>query len=299
MDIRFDGKVAVITGAGQGLGREHALTLAARGARVVVNDLGVSLDGEGRSHAAADAVVDEIRAAGGEAVASHDSVAEPDAASRIVAAAVDAFGGVDIVVNNAGILRDKSFRKMPLEDFEAVLRIHLLGSVYVTKAAFGHMCDKGWGRIVLTTSAAGLYGNFGQTNYATAKMGLVGFMNALKEEGKKHDVLVNTIAPVAFTRMTDTILPKDAAALIRPEFVSAAVAYLCSDACTATGDIIEAGAGYYARARMVEGKGHRFGVSGAVTPEMVAEHYDEIADLSEAEPFENALEATARVMQAH
>ncbi len=296
MDIRFDGKVAVVTGAGQGLGRCHALTLAARGAKVVVNDPGVSVDGTGGSHAAADGVVDEIKAAGGEAVADYGSVAEPEQAAAIVDTAIEAFGGIDILINNAGILRDKSFRKMEIEEFELVLKVHLLGSVYVTKAAFGLMCDKGWGRIVMTTSAAGLYGNFGQTNYAAAKMGVVGLMNALKEEGKKYDVLVNTIAPVAGTRMTESILPEEAMAALTPEFVTAAVAYLCSDACTATGDIIEAGAGYYAKAQIVEARGYRFGAQADVTPEMVAEHYEAICDMSGAAPFENALEATQKVM---
>jgi len=296
MEIRFDGKVAVVTGAGQGLGRCHALMLAARGAKVVVNDPGVSVDGAGGSHAAADAVVEEIEAGGGEAVADYGSVAEPAQAAAIVETATEAFGGVDILINNAGILRDKSFRKMELEEFELVLKVHLLGSVYVTRAAFGPMCDKGWGRIVMTTSAAGLYGNFGQTNYAAAKMGVVGLMNALKEEGKKYGVLVNTIAPVAGTRMTETILPDEAVAALKPEFVTAAVAYLCSDACTASGDIVEAGAGYYAKAQMVEARGVRFGAKAEVTPEMVAERYGAITDMSGAAAFENALEATQKVM---
>ena len=189
-----------MTGAGAGLGRSHAKALAARGARVVVNDLGVDIEGGGRSSAAAGAVVAEIKAAGGEAVASYDSVAEPDAAARIVKTALNAFGSVDIVVNNAGILRDKSFEKMEIADFDLVLKVHLQGSVYVTKAAWPVMKDKNYGRVIVTTSAAGLYGNFGQTNYAAAKAGLVGFMLALKEEGAKHNILANAVAPVAFTR---------------------------------------------------------------------------------------------------
>ncbi len=295
MDIRFDGRTAIVTGAGGGLGRSHALALAARGARVVVNDMGGALDGTGGSQAAADRVVADIREAGGEAVASYDSVAEPEAAAAIVARAVDAFGGVDILVNNAGILRDKTFKKMALADFDEVVQVHLMGSVYVTKAAFPRMAERGYGRIVLTTSAAGLYGNFGQTNYAAAKLGLVGFMNALKEEGKRDNVLVNTIAPLAFTRMGETVLPVDLKERLSPDYVSAAVAWLCAEACEVTGRIIVAGAGLFAEARMVESAGFRLPAGAEATPEAVAAHFDEISESEGAAGFENAGEATLKL----
>ncbi len=290
-DIRFDGRVAIVTGAGNGLGRSHALLLAARGAKIVVNDPGATLDGGGATHSAADKVVEEIRAAGGEAVADYGSVAARDEAAAIVETALETYGGVDILINNAGILRDKTFRKMDLDDYEQVLAVHLLGSVYVTKAAFPAMADKGYGRVVLTTSSAGLYGNFGQTNYASAKMALIGFMNALKEEGKKFGVLVNTIAPVAFTRMGETIFPPELEAVIKPDYVSAAVAYLCAEACTATGAIVAAGGGYYAGVRVVEAPGHRFPKGAPVSPEDIAENFNKIMDLEGAAPFENAGEA--------
>jgi NAD(P)-dependent dehydrogenase (short-subunit alcohol dehydrogenase family) len=291
VSIRFDGRIAIVTGAGHGLGRCHALALAARGARVVVNDLGAAVDGSGESRSAADAVVEEIRTQGGEAVASYGSVSEAHAAAAIVATAEEAFGGLDILVNNAGILRDKTFAKVSLEDFEEVLAVHFLGSVYVTRAAFPIMKAGGYGRIVMTTSAAGLYGSFGQTNYGAAKMALIGLMNCLKLEGAKHDVLVNTIAPVATTRMTAELLPEAMRSLLRPELVSAAVAYLCSEQCTASGDVIQAGAGYYAKVQVVEAQGARFGADAEVTPEMVAGAYGEITDMAAARPFANAGEA--------
>jgi NAD(P)-dependent dehydrogenase (short-subunit alcohol dehydrogenase family) len=291
MTIRFDGRVAIVTGAGTGLGRSHALLLAARGARLVVNDIGAALDGGGRSSAAADAVVEEIRAAGGTAVASHDSVAEPDSAARIVAAALDAFGTVDILVNNAGILRDKSFEKMPLADFDLVLKVHLAGAAYVTKAAWPAMKAKNYGRIVMTTSAAGLYGNFGQANYAAAKAGLVGLMLALKEEGLKHNIKVNTLAPIAYTRMLATVMPPALEKKLGLDVPSAAVAFLCGEACPVTGQIVEAGARHFALARMVRGKGVRLADDEPATPEAVAARWPAIADLDGAAPFDNAMMA--------
>ncbi len=291
MTIRFDGRCAIVTGAGHGLGRCHARALAARGARVVVNDLGAAVDGSGESRSAADAVVEEIRAHGGEAVASYGSVSDAAAAAAIVATAEEAFGGVDILVNNAGILRDKTFAKVSLEDFRRVLAVHFLGSVYVTRAAFPIMKAQRYGRIVMTTSAAGLYGSFGQTNYGAAKMALIGLMNCLKLEGAKHNVLVNAIAPVATTRMTAELLPEALRPLLRPEFISAAVAYLCSEQCTASGDVIQAGAGYYAKVQVVEARGARFGADAEVTPEMVAGAYGEITDMAAARPLANAGEA--------
>ncbi|MFO8047788.1 MAG: SDR family NAD(P)-dependent oxidoreductase, partial [Desulfosudaceae bacterium] len=255
-EVRFDDRVAVITGAGGGLGRTYALQLAARGAKVVVNDLGGARDGSGKgSSSAADKVVEEIKAAGGEAVANYDNVATPEGGQAIIQSALDAFGTVDIVINNAGILRDKSFVKMEPENWQAVLDVHLHGAYHVTRPAFKVMKDKGYGRILMTTSAAGLYGNFGQTNYSSAKMALVGFMNTLKIEGAKYDIKVNTIAPIAASRLTEDIMPPDIFEKMDPEFVSAMALYLCSERCPVNGSIYNAGMGFFNRAGLVTGPG--------------------------------------------
>jgi 3-hydroxy-3-methylglutaryl CoA synthase/NAD(P)-dependent dehydrogenase (short-subunit alcohol dehydrogenase family) len=245
-EVRFDGRVAIVTGAGAGLGRAYALELAKRGAKVVVNDYGGPRDGAGEgSSAPADQVVEAIRAAGGEAVANYDNVATPEGGEKIVKNAIDAFGTVDILINNAGILRDKSFLKMDPENWQTVLSVHLNGAFNVTRPAFAQMREKGYGRIVMTTSAAGLYGNFGQTNYSSAKMGLVGFMNTLKLEGAKYDIKVNTIAPMAASRLTQDVMPPDMFQQLKPEFVAGIVLYLCSENCDQTGEIFNAGAGFY------------------------------------------------------
>ncbi|MFP4324275.1 MAG: SDR family oxidoreductase, partial [Anaerolineales bacterium] len=216
-NYRFDGRVAVVTGAGRGLGRTHALLLASRGARVVVNDLGVSTTGEGADTSPADDVVNEIKAAGGEAVANHDSV---DAGDKIIQTALDTFGQIDIVVNNAGILRDKSFAKMADEDWDMVHLVHLRGAYKVTKAAWPHFREAGYGRVIMTSSASGIFGNFGQANYAAAKLGLYGFAQTLALEGAKYNIIVNAVAPLAGSRMTETILEPEVVEALRPEFVS-------------------------------------------------------------------------------
>jgi NAD(P)-dependent dehydrogenase (short-subunit alcohol dehydrogenase family) len=290
MLIRFDGRVAIVTGAGSGLGRSHALMLAARGAKVVVNDLGGGVDGGGRSSEAADRVVGEIRAAGGEAVANYDSVSDEEGARRIVESAKNQFGRLDILVNNAGILRDKTFAKMAAADFRAVVDVHLMGSVYCTAAAWPHMRDAGYGRIVMTSSGAGLYGNFGQSNYGAAKMALVGLVNVIKLEGRKNGILINTVAPIAATRMTEALMPQHALPHLKSEYVSAAVAYLCSEACQSSGLVMSAGAGYFARAQMMEAEGVRLGPDEAGDPDAVASHFGAIADMSRARPFESASE---------
>src|SRR3954449_13004713 len=223
-DLGYDGKVAVITGAGGGLGRSHALELAKRGALIVVNDLGGSVDGQGASHTAAQKVVDEIKAAGGDAVANYDSVATPEGGENIVKTAVDAFGRIDIIINNAGILRDTSFKNMTKDMLEPVLDVHLKGAFYVTQAAWQPMRDQGYGRIVNTSSGAGIFGNFGQTNYGAAKAGLVGFTRVLAVEGAKDNIKANAIAPVAKTRMTEEILGGFADKL-NPEFITPVVAW--------------------------------------------------------------------------
>ncbi|MGI8662460.1 MAG: SDR family oxidoreductase [Acidimicrobiales bacterium] len=245
-ELGFEGKVAIITGAGGGLGRSHALELSKRGALVVVNDLGGSKDGEGGSHTAAQQVVDEVKAAGGEAVPNYDSVATPEGGKAIVQTAVDAFGRIDIIINNAGILRDTSFKNMTPDQLNPVLDVHLRGAFYVTQPAWQIMRDQGYGRIVNTSSGAGIFGNFGQTNYGAAKMGLVGFTRVLAVEGAKNNIKANAIAPVAKTRMTEELLGPVADAL-GPEFVTPVVAYLAHESCSVSGEVYSVGGGRVAR----------------------------------------------------
>lgn len=296
-EIRFDGRVAVITGAGNGLGRSHARFLASRGAKVVVNDLGGTVAGTGSSRAVADAVVEEIRAAGGEAVANYDSVATEEGGRNIIKTALDAFGAVDILINNAGNVRDKSFAKMDLADFRALVDVHLIGAVYCTHAAWPIMRNKNFGRIVMTTSAAGLYGNHGHTNYGAVKMAVIGFMNALKEEGRKHNITVHAIAPIALTRMSESVTAPRIAPLIKPEFVTAAVAWLCAAENEETGHIIQAGAGYYAKIEVREAHGALFGADTIPTPEQIRDRYAEITDMSQAAPYTNASEALRKIFR--
>ncbi|RPJ16585.1 MAG: SDR family NAD(P)-dependent oxidoreductase [Desulfobacteraceae bacterium] len=258
--IRFDGRVAIITGAGAGLGRVYALELAKRGAKIVVNDLGGARDGAGSgSTSAADKVIDEIKALGGEAVSSYDSVSTPEGGANIVKKAIDAFGTVDILINNAGILRDKSFIKMEPESWNAVLDVHLNGAYNVSRPAFTVMKEKGYGRIIMTTSAAGLYGNFGQTNYSAAKTGLIGLMNALKLEGEKYNIKINTVAPVAASRLTEDVMPPDFLEKLKPEFVAPIVLFLCSEKCPVSGNIYNAGMSCFNRAAVVTGPGAALG----------------------------------------
>ena len=275
MAIRFDGKVAIVTGAGGGLGRSHALALAARGAKVVVNDLGVARDGSGSSHSPAEAVVAEIVTAGGEAIANGASVTDPDAVKAMVTEATDRWGSVDILVNNAGVLRDKTFAKMEIEDFRFVVDVHLMGAVNCTKAVWDGMRERNYGRIVMTTSSSGLYGNFGQSNYGAAKMALVGFMQTLSIEGAKNDIRVNCLAPTAHTRMTEDLgaaLPLEA---LGPELVTPGLLYLVShDAPTRC--ILGAGAGGFERAYVTLTQGIR--VVGDDAPEQIAARFAEIGD---------------------
>ena len=298
-DIRYDGQVAIVTGAGAGLGRTYALELAKRGAKVVVNDLGGARDGSGSSSSAADKVVEEIKEMGGEAVASYDSVATTEGGQAIVDKAVEAFGRVDIVVNNAGILRDRSLAKMTPEEWEQVLGVHLHAAYNVTRPALLKMRENSYGRVVLTTSAAGLHGNFGQTNYSAAKMGLVGFANTLKMEGERANIKVNVIAPVATTRLTEDILPPDMQEKLGPEFVAPMVLYLCSEGCKQTGMIYNAGMGFFNRSAVVTGPGAVVGDGKAIpTPEDIQANWDAINDMSEAEEFGNATAALGGMMAA-
>lgn len=298
MTIRYDNRVAVVTGAGAGLGRNHALYLASRGARVVVNDLGGAVDGTGGSTGAAEQVVQEIKASGGEAVANADSVASPDGAAKIIQSALDHFGGIDILINNAGNLRDKSFSKLEPADFDAVVDVHLSGSAYCTLAAWNHMKDANYGRIVMTTSAAGLFGNFGQGNYAAAKLGVVGLMNALKHEGLKYNINVNTVAPMALTRMTEDIMSDKIKPLVKPEYVTPVVAWFCAEENTVSGDVVEAGAGYYSKVHIVEGKGVVLGGGEVPTPEQIQANYNAIADMSEAQPYNSANDVMRHIFRS-
>ena len=295
--IHFDNKVAVITGAGNGLGKSHALFLASRGARVVVNDLGGTVAGTGGSQAVADAVVEEITAAGGEAVANYDTVATEEGGKRIIQTALDAFGTVDILINNAGNVRDKSFAKMDLEDFRSLIDVHLMGAVYCTHAAWPGMREKSFGRVVMTTSSAGLYGNHGHTNYGTAKMALIGLMNSLKEEGQRYNITVNAIAPIALTRMSEPATTPQYAPLMKPEFVTAAVAWLCAPDNTDSGHIIQAGAGYYSRIEVREAAGALFDTGTIPEPEQIRERYTEITDMSAATPYANASAVIRKVFK--
>jgi NAD(P)-dependent dehydrogenase (short-subunit alcohol dehydrogenase family) len=273
-ELGFDGKVAIITGAGGGLGKQHALLLASRGALVVVNDLGGAVDGTGADVGAAQLVVDEITAAGGEAVADGNSVATPEGGAAIVQAAIDAFGRVDIVVNNAGILRDKSFSNMNSELLDPVIDVHLRGAFHVTQPAWQHMREQNYGRIISTSSSSGLFGNFGQTNYGAAKMGLVGFTRVLAVEGVKYGIKANAIAPLALTRMTEPLLGP-LGEKVAPERVSPLVAYLAHESCAATGRVFSVGGGRIAEVFIGEAQGFH---SPELTPEIVAENWDAITN---------------------
>jgi NAD(P)-dependent dehydrogenase (short-subunit alcohol dehydrogenase family) len=285
MDVRFDDRVAIVTGSGAGLGRQHALLLASRGAKVVVNDPGGSVDGTGGAHTAADKVVAEIKAAGGEAVASYASVAEEATAQSIIDTAVNTWGRVDVLVCNAGILRDKAFNNMTMADYEFVNQVHHFGTVYCIKAAWPVMRKQSYGRIVVTTSGSGTVGNFGQANYGAAKMAVNGLINVLRHEGGKYNIRCNAISPSAYTRMTELLLPPDIAPWMKPELVSPAVAWLCSEECDQNGEIIAATAGGYARVQYFVTEGTQFDPAEPVTIEMVRDSLDKIRDLSRAKPY--------------
>ncbi len=294
--ISFNGKVAVITGAGGGLGKAYALLLAGRGAKVVVNDLGGTFDGEGADSTPAQKVVDEIKAAGGEAIANYESVSEWESAQKIIQAAIDNYNRVDILINNAGILRDKSLLKMEIADYLKVLEVHLNGTYFCTKAAFGHMREQSYGRIVSTASAAGVYGNFGQTNYGAAKMGIVGLMNCVCQEGARYGVLANTIVPTAGTRLTATVMPPDVVDRVKPEFVAPMVIYMCSEQCSESGKIFTAGGGYFSRAAVVEGPGVFFDTGSEITPDMIVEKIEQISSLEGGREYGSAMEQTGYVL---
>ena len=281
MSISFEGQVAIVTGAGGGLGRSHALELARRGAKVVVNDLGGAMDGTGGSSEAAEKVVSEIKESGGEAISNGGSVSDRNGAKSMVDDAMEALGRADILINNAGILRDKSFSKIDLDDFQVVVDVHLMGAVYCTHAVWPIMREQNYGRILMTTSPTGLYGNFGQTNYGAAKLAQVGFMNSLKIEGAKNNIHTNTIAPIAATRMTESLIPEAVHSKLAPESVTPAALFLVSEEAP-NGVIMQAEGGRFSVASIVENTGAQLGVDA--TPEDIASNYDMISDLEGAKP---------------
>ncbi len=297
MTIRFDGKVAIVTGAGNGLGRSHALAFAARGAKVVVNDLGGARDGTGQSSEAARAVVEDIKANGGEAIANGANVAKFDEVQNMVKEAMDAWGRVDILVNNAGILRDKSFSKMSMDDFKLVIDVHLMGAAYCSKAVWEIMKEQNYGRIVMVSSSSGLYGNFGQSNYSAAKLGVVGLMNSLAQEGEKYNVRVNSLAPAALTRMTEDIIPDPrAASALQPEPVSAGVLALCSEDAP-NKFVLCAGAGGFSASHLYETKGIYLSADQQ-TPEAVLENWAALDDATGEERLSAALKQTEKFIKA-
>ncbi|MBH1965016.1 MAG: SDR family NAD(P)-dependent oxidoreductase [Comamonadaceae bacterium] len=295
--LDFSGRVAIVTGAGGGLGRLHALGLAARGAKVLVNDLGGTVNGSGSSATAAQKVVDEIKAAGGEAIANGASVTDFPAVQAMVQQAIDTWGRVDILVNNAGILRDKSFAKMDLDDFRLVLDVHLMGAVHTTKAVWPHMIAQGYGRIVMTTSSTGLYGNFGQSNYGAAKLALVGLMQTLSLEGAKHGIRVNCLAPTAATRMTEGLMPAPVLEMLRPEAVVPAMLVLaCEDSPSRT--TLCAGAGTYEAAFVTMTKGMHLGLTPDTPERLLAHLADVTSRTGDSVPASGADQGTNEVTQA-
>ncbi|TDV55557.1 NAD(P)-dependent dehydrogenase (short-subunit alcohol dehydrogenase family) [Pseudomonas graminis] len=291
--VRFEGKVVVVTGAGGGLGRAHALLFAQHGARLIVNDLGGSAHGEGANASAADRVVAQIREAGGEAVANHDSVTDGD---KIVQHALDAFGRVDVVVNNAGILRDKSFAKMDDADWDLVYRVHVEGAYKVTRAAWPHLRDQNYGRIIFTSSTSGIYGNFGQANYGMAKLGLYGLTRTLAVEGRKNNILVNAIAPTGGTRMTEGLIPASVFDLLKPELVSPLVVYLGSEQCQDSAGLYEVGGGWIGKVRWERSLGAGFDPRAGFSPEDVAAQWQAISDFSDAVHPADNVEALKEMM---
>ena len=291
--VRFEGKVVIVTGAGGGLGRAHALLFARHGARVIVNDLGGSAHGEGANASAADRVVAEIREAGGEAVANHDSVTDGE---KIVQNALDAFGRVDVVVNNAGILRDKSFAKMEDADWDLVYRVHVEGAYKVTRAAWPHLRDQNYGRIIFTSSTSGIYGNFGQANYGMAKLGLYGLTRTLAVEGRKNNILINAIAPTGGTRMTEGLIPASVFDLLKPELVSPLVVYLGSEQCQDSAGLYEVGGGWIGKVRWERSLGAGFNPHAGFSPEDVAAQWQTINDFSNAVHPADNVEALKEMM---
>ena len=295
MGIRFDDKVAIVTGAGGGIGKEHALELAKRGAKVVVNDLGGNVDGSGASDAANE-VVELIKSEGGEAISNGASVTDLVAVKAMVNKTMEEWGRIDILVNNAGILRDKSFHKVTLEDFNLVMDVHFQGSLNCTHTIYPIMREQEYGRIIFTSSASGVYGNFGQTNYGSAKMAMIGLMNTLKLEGQNKNIFTNSITPVAYTRMTEGLIPEDFGKNLSSEFITPAVIYLASEEAP-NGVIIAAGAGVFSRILIHETMGVSLGMGEDMTPENIHANWDKISDMTEARALQNGGEQTLKFFE--
>ena len=295
MSIRFDEKVVIVTGAGGGLGREHAIEFAKRGARVVVNDLGGSVDGNGASDSA-NAVVEHIKSNGGQAIANGASVTDLDAVKEMVQQTMNKWGRIDILVNNAGILRDKSFHKVSHDDFNLVMDVHFQGTFNCTHTVFPIMREQQYGRIIFTSSSSGVFGNFGQTNYGSAKMAMIGLMNTLKIEGQNKNIFTNSITPVAYTRMTEGLIPEDFGKNLKPEFVTPAVIYLASDDAP-NGAIMAAGAGVFSRIFIHETMGVSLGMGEEMTPENIKANWDKISDMSDARALQNGGEQTLKFFE--
>jgi len=296
MTIKFDDKVVIVTGAGGGLGKSHALEFARRGAKVVVNDLGGSVDGSGGASDAANAVVEEIKAEGGEAIANGASVADQSGVQNMVDEVMSKWGRIDVLVNNAGILRDKSFHKISLEEFNAVMDVHFQGSVYTSHAVYPIMREQNFGRIIFTTSSGGLSGNFGQANYGAAKMAMIGLMNCLKIEGQKYNVHSSAVAPVALSRMTENLFPEGIGERFLPEYVTPAVIYLASDDAP-NGAIIGAGAGVFTQFRIFETMGLALGTGDDMTPENIAAGWSSVADMDDARELFSGPEQTIKILE--
>lgn len=296
MTIKFDNKVVIVTGAGGGLGKSHAFEFARRGAKVVVNDLGGSVDGSGGASDAANAVVEEIKAEGGEAIANGASVADQSGVQNMIDEVMSKWGRIDVLVNNAGILRDKSFHKISLEEFNAVMDVHFQGSVYTSHAVYPIMREQNFGRIIFTSSSGGLSGNFGQANYGAAKMAMIGLMNCLKIEGQKYNVHSSAVAPVALSRMTENLFPEGIGERFLPEYVTPAIIYLASDDAP-NGAIIGAGAGVFTQFRIFETMGLALGTGDDMTPENIAAGWSSVADMDDARELFSGPEQTIKILE--
>ena len=294
MTISFENKVVIVTGSGGGLGRCHALQFAQRGAKLVINDLGGAVDGSGGSSEAADKVVQEIKDMGGEAISNGSSVTDKEGVQKLVDDAMSAYGRIDVLVNNAGVLRDKSFAKVTLDDFEFVVDVHLMGSVYCSKAVWPIMVEQQYGRIIMTSSSSGVFGNFGQANYGSAKLGVVGLMNTLRIEGQKNNIKVNSLIPVAATRMTENLgMPEEVLKQLKPESVSPAVLFMASEDAP-NGIMLSAGAGVFAKVEISQAAGVGF-AGDDINPDSIAENWSEISDMSDAKALFNGGEHTAHM----